>query len=126
MPSSTVKKRGLDDFFLPVSHKRARVDSIGDEEAHTRAEVNSSRHSSYPFPVPYLPSNIYDHISELPAVEGREIHDQPDLDLLYFQPYIPKSIERDLFEFLRRELFYYRVQYTIKRGTTETQINTPR
>ena len=48
------------------------------------------------------------------------------LDLLYFKPYIPKSISRELFEFLRSELFFYRVKYTIKRGPTETLINTPR
>lgn len=126
MPPSTAKKRGLGDFFLPVSYKRARVDSIGDEESLARAKVNFSRHSSYPFPVPYLPSNIYDGLSDVPGVEGREIRGQADLDLLYFQNYIPQSVERALFEFLRRELFYYRVQYKIKRGTTETLINTPR
>ena len=58
--------------------------------------------------------------------EGKAINDQLDLDLLYFQPYIPKDIERDLFKFLRQELFFYRVKYKIKRGPVETQINTPR
>ena len=54
------------------------------------------------------------------------INDQLDLDLLYFQPYIPKDIERDLFKFLRQNLFFYHVKYKIKRGPVETQINTPR
>jgi len=45
---------------------------------------------------------------------------------LYFQPYIPKEIEKALFEFLRQELFFYRVKYKIKRGPVETDINTPR
>jgi alkylated DNA repair dioxygenase AlkB len=45
---------------------------------------------------------------------------------LYFQPFIPKSIERELFHFLRSELFFYRVRYTIKRFGKETVINTPR
>ena len=54
------------------------------------------------------------------------IDDQLDLDLLYFQPYVSKDIERDLFKFLRQSLFFYRVKYMIKRGTFETQINTPR
>lgn len=62
----------------------------------------------------------------MPAAEGKCINDQPELDLLYSKPYIPASIEGSLFKFLRRSLFFYRVQYSIKRGTFETQINTPR
>jgi alkylated DNA repair dioxygenase AlkB len=54
------------------------------------------------------------------------INDQLDLDLLYFQPYVAKDIEKEIFQFLRQELFFYRVKYTIKRGPIETQINTPR
>lgn len=133
MPSSIIQKRKLDSFFPPVSSKKLRVgDGVdngadnGDQEVVTTANSNFSRHANYPFPLPYLPSEIYEYLPELPATEGREIHDQPDLDLVYFQPYIPKGIERLLFEFLRRELFFYRVQYKIKRGSIETQINTPR
>lgn len=127
MTSSTIKKRGLDSFFSPVSQKKTRVGG-NDDQVNFVAPQHSetSRHSTYPFPIPYLPLDVHVHILELPAIKGREIHDQPDLDLLYFQPYIPRSIERVLFEFLRRELFFYRVQYKIKRGPTETQINTPR
>lgn len=126
MSSSTVQKRGLENFFSPVSQKKLRVGDNGDEEACATTTSNFSRHLNYPFPIPYLPSEVYDHLPELPAAEGREIRDQPDLDLLYFQPYIHKGIERVLFEFLRRELCFYRVQYKIKRGSTEAQINTPR
>lgn len=131
MPSSTVQKRGLDSFFSPVSSKKARVGDNsdhghGDQKIGATTNSDFSHHVNYPFPLPYLPSEIYDYLPDLPAAEGREIHDQPDLDLVYFQPYIPKGIERLLFEFLRRELFFYRVQYKIKRGSTETQINTPR
>ena len=57
---------------------------------------------------------------------GKAINHQPDLDILYFQPFIPHFIERDLFDFLRSELFFYRVTYTIKRFGKETQVNTPR
>lgn len=126
MPSSTVQKRGLDSFFSPVSQKKLRVGESRDQDVCAPTTSNFSRHADYPFPLPYLPSEIHDHLPHLPAAEGREIHDQPDLDLVYFQPYIPKGIERVLFEFLRRELFFYRVQYKIKRGSTEAQINTPR
>lgn len=54
------------------------------------------------------------------------MNDQPDLDLLYFEPYIPDYMSKDLFNFLRAELPFYRVQYSIKRGGIETQIRTPR
>ena len=119
-------KRKLDSFFAPTSEKRARV-----IDEHTITESDSistetSNYSTYPFPVPYLPAHILNQLAEVPASQGKEINDQLDLDLLYFQPYIPKNVEKELFEFLRGELFFYRVQYTIKRYGTETQINTPR
>lgn len=65
-------------------------------------------------------------ICSLPARAGREINDQPDLDLLYFEPYIPEYLAKDVFQFLRAELPFYRVEYKIKRGGIETQIRTPR
>jgi hypothetical protein len=55
----------------------------------------------------------------LVTAEGKAINNQPDLDLLYFRPFIPQSMEQALFEFLRSELFFYRVQYTIKRFGNE-------
>ncbi|MCJ1397345.1 hypothetical protein MMC11_000537 [Xylographa trunciseda] len=127
------KKRTLDSFFQSSSPKRVRL--VNDEhvpkveqtsEASVSADVPTSNHSTYPYSVPHFPSHLANALSEVPAADGKEINNQPDLDLLYFQPYIPKSTERDLFEFLRQELFFYRVQYKIKRGPTETQINTPR
>lgn len=57
---------------------------------------------------------------------GRAVNDQPDLDLLCFEPYVPGYLARDVFRFLRAELPFYRVKYTIKRGAVETNINTPR
>ena len=123
------KKRALDSFFAPTPQKKARPTE--DSPHATNHEVDScntetSNHPTYPYPVPHLPPHIIDQLAEVPASQGKEINDHPDLDLLYFQPYIPKSVERDLFDFLRRELFLYRVQYTIKRYGTETQIKTPR
>ncbi|MCJ1257461.1 hypothetical protein MMC24_005286 [Lignoscripta atroalba] len=124
------KKRTLDSFFQLSSPKRARVESNSTakltSDAETQSDVFRSDHSTYPYPIPQFPSYIANALSEVPATDGQEINDQPNLDLLYFQPYIPKIIEKDLFEFLRKELFFYRVQYKIKRGPTETQINTPR
>lgn len=65
-------------------------------------------------------------MSSLPATIGRVINDQPDLDLLYFEPYVPNYLAKDLFNFLRSNLPFYRVKYTIKRFGVETNINTPR
>ena len=108
-------KRTLDSFFVAPQAKKQRVST-----------ENASQHVTYPFPVPQLPSHISEALGFAPATEGKAINDQPDLDLLYFQPYVPKEIVKDLFEFLRAELFFYRVQYKIKRGPVETEINTPR
>lgn len=62
----------------------------------------------------------------MPSTIGKVINDQADLDLLYFQPYIPKHLERQLSEFLQSQLPFYCVEYKIKRGNIETQIRTPR
>ena len=115
----------LDSFFSPPPLKRQREDKL---DATTTEETFSetSKHSTYPWPLPHLPASITDTLAFSPADEGRVMNDQPDLDLVYYQPYVPKDIARPLFEFLRRELFFYRVKYMIKRGPTETQINTPR
>ncbi|KAI4211272.1 MAG: hypothetical protein LQ351_005956 [Letrouitia transgressa] len=125
MATGTSRKRSLTEFFSPVQ-KRACISPPVADEPSIPDEQTRSNHSTYPFPVPYFPSYISDQLLEVPASDGRAINDQPDLDLLYFQPYIPKAISKDLFNFLRTRLFFYRVQYKIKRGAIETQINTPR
>lgn len=117
------RPRTLDSFFTPPPTKRSRTTNAekGDETS-----TKTSTHPTYPFSVPHLPIEITEILNFAPAEEGKVINDKPDLDLLYFNPYIPKEISRDMFEFLRSELFFYRVKYTIKRGPTETLINTPR
>lgn len=119
------KKRALDNFFTPTSQKKARVDE-DPPQGFDYSSKDSSLHATYPYPVPHFPEEITNALASVPASEGKTINDQHDLDLLYFGPYIPFSIEGDLFNFLRRSLFFYRVQYMIKRGSLETQINTPR
>lgn len=120
----------LDAFFSPPPTKRSRVET--EHQAGTQPEAPGdlaryvSKHHTYPFAIPFLPPEISEILNFVPAAEGRVINDQPDLNLVYYEPYIPKEAQRDLFEFLRRELFFYRVKYMIKRGPTETQINTPR
>ena len=118
-------KRTLDNFFQPTTTKRARIDEPAIDQIESGQPP--SQHITYPFPISNFPTAIEQILdSDVPASPGREINDQPHLDLLYFQPFIPKSIEDAVFQFLRRELFFYRVRYKIKRGSIETDINTPR
>lgn len=110
------KKRTLDGFFQPSESKKPRLESS--EEA--------SNHKTYPYPIPHFPPHVIEGMGFAPAEEGKIMNDELDLDMLYFQPYIPKDLAKDVFKFLRQELFFYRVQYKIKRGAMETQVNTPR
>ncbi|KAF2210834.1 hypothetical protein CERZMDRAFT_113003 [Cercospora zeae-maydis SCOH1-5] len=123
--------RTLDSFFSPSPTKRTKVPNTIENEAQEdapRACVVPARseHATYPFPVPHLPSSLRELLNFVPAAEGQLIRDQPDLDLVHYTPFIPKDAQKDLFEFLRQELFFYRVKYNIKRGPVETAINTPR
>lgn len=121
------RPRTLDSFLGPPPTKKSRIEANTELDSVANAEpIKASKHTTYPFAIPHLPPEIKESLNFAPADEGRIINDQPDLDLVYYQPYIPKDIERTLFEFLRSELFFYRVKYTIKRGPVETQINTPR
>jgi hypothetical protein len=116
MATVNAKKRTLDAFFKSPQPKKSRISN----------DSPVSNYSTYPFPVLHLPSDINDTLGFSPEAEAQILNDQPHLDLLYFKPYIPKAISKDLFEFLRTELFFYRVRYTIKRFGVETLINTPR
>lgn len=139
------QKRGLENYFfsLSTSHpKKTRTTTVEEntspiisatESSNYQSSSSESHHFTYPFPIPYLPSSISSQLlsstssSVLP--EGKEIKDAPDLDLLYFHPFIPKNLAQFLFEFLRKELFFYRVKYKIKRrggGNIDTVVNTPR
>ncbi|KAF2023387.1 hypothetical protein EK21DRAFT_81072 [Setomelanomma holmii] len=111
-----MKRGALDTFFKPVAPKKLKYE----------ASVNTSKHASYPFSIPHLPAPFLEQLGFAPAEEGKLMTDQLDLDLVYYQPYIPDSIASGVFEFLRQELPFYRVQYTITRFGTPTQINTPR
>jgi len=114
---SSSKKRTLTSFFKPTELKKPRL---------TESEKPSSSHETYPFPVPQFPTLISDNLGFCPATEPEVLDMEPDLDLLYFKPYISKEIATDIFKFLREKLFFYRVVYNINRGSISTQINTPR
>ncbi|KAF9879121.1 DNA repair family protein [Colletotrichum karsti] len=115
-----MSKRTLDAFFAPKA-KKARKEEDGPAEP-----VRQSTHLNYPCPISELPSSLSKELSSLPARPGRDINDQPDLDLVYFEPYVPSYLAKDLFEFLRAELPFYRVEYDINRGGIKTHIRTPR
>lgn len=137
----TMSKRTLDTFFSSTP-KKPRVNAptplpnleatsedtpnIEDDQGSTSIPAEGTSHPTYPWAIPYLPAHISEEMELLVTAQGREMRNQPQLDLLYFQPFIPKSIARDFFEFLRSQLFFYRVRYTIKRYGKETVINTPR
>lgn len=122
-------KRTLDGFFSSTSKKpklaTASAAAVTDPCAST-PNLATTNHSTYAWPIPHLPPDIEAELEGQVTAQGKQINDQPHLDLVYFQPFVPKSIERELFEFLRSELFFYRVKYTIKRFGKETLINTPR
>lgn len=118
------KKRTLDAFFAPTSKRsRNEEENLGGQP---KEDAGCSEHQHYPHSIHNFPSSINKELSTLPTKTGRKINDQPDLDLIYFQPFIPSSVSRKLFEFLRAELPFYRVEYTIKRGGIETHVRTPR
>ncbi|TVY27743.1 Alpha-ketoglutarate-dependent dioxygenase alkB-like protein [Lachnellula hyalina] len=129
--AESTKKRTLDAFFKPPP-KKARVsdtnnlDIGGNSTIDKDEKVESSHHPTYPHPIQCFLKSIETELKSLPSTIGRVINDQADLDLLYFEPYIPKYLEREVFQFLRKELFFYRVEYKIKRGGIETDIRTPR
>ncbi|RGP76655.1 hypothetical protein FSPOR_86 [Fusarium sporotrichioides] len=120
------KKRTLDAFFSPTVKKtKTELGTITPNDL-IEEESTYSKHQFYPHPIKNLPTSLSKELATLPDQPGREINDQPDLDLLYFEPFITISVSRRLFEFLRAELPFYRVEYKIKRGGIETQIRTPR
>lgn len=113
-----MSKRIESFFAVDAGAKRPKYDADS---------LPTSHHATYPFPIRDLPSHIAKPLSNLAShTSPKTIDNKPQLDLLYFQPLIPSPLARDLFHFLRNELPFYRVQYTIRRGPTESQITTPR
>jgi alkylated DNA repair dioxygenase AlkB len=121
-----MSKRTLDGFFKAPPGKKARVDGQPSPNQEDQSSTAATAHPTYPWSIPHLPPHIASGIESLVTASGKEIKDQPHLDLIYFQPFIPKVIEHDVFDFLRSELFFYRVKYTIQRFGKQTEVNTPR
>ncbi|KAK4180377.1 putative alpha-ketoglutarate-dependent dioxygenase [Triangularia setosa] len=114
------QKRTIHSFFTP-DPKKQRTGTTDQDETPTY-----SAHNTYPFPIRNFSKSITKELASLPARPGKSINDQPELDLIYFEPFIPSYLAKDLFRFLRSELPFYRVEYTIKRFGVEAQILTPR
>ncbi|KAK4195187.1 putative alpha-ketoglutarate-dependent dioxygenase [Triangularia verruculosa] len=114
------QKGTIHSFFTP-DPKKQRTTTTNQDETPTY-----STHNTYPFPIRDLSPSITKELASLPARPGKPINDQPELDLVYFEPFIPSYLAKDLFRFLRSELPFYRVEYTVKRFGVETQIRTPR
>lgn len=147
-------KRTLDAFFRPSPNKKPKLGSNGEHTLISEPTTSNfdasgaglpdtsslpiddlllpstespSTHTSYAIPIPQLPAALSATLSiSTPAHSGKPIANAPDLDLLYFQPFLTRPVATALFTFLRASLPFYRVKYSIKRGPTETEINTPR
>ncbi|RDA91511.1 hypothetical protein CP533_4587 [Ophiocordyceps camponoti-saundersi (nom. inval.)] len=133
MPVS--RKRTLEAFFAPISKRSKAADNDDNDVDEVNPVFSSlsvklvpvySTHNNYPFPIRDLPASLSHGMASAPARPSRSINDQPDLDLLYFEPFIPSRISRALFDFLRAELPFYRVEYDINRSGVETHVRTPR
>ena len=118
-----MSKRTLEGFFAPAAKKVKH--STTETPISTFSGKNTS-HDTYPWSIPHLPPYLADEVELQVTAHGKLVNNQTHLDLLYFQPFIPKAVQHDFFEFLRSELFFYRVKYTIKRFGKDTTVNTPR
>lgn len=117
-----MSKRTLDGFFTPQNKKPKTLDTV----PVSPPSVSRSSHPAYPFSIPHLPPDVSAELELLVTAEGKTVNDQPHLDLLYFQPFIPRPTSSEYFKFLRAQLPFYRVVYSITRFGKETVINTPR
>jgi len=130
------RPRTLDAFFAPPPAKKQHIDPTPSEDGNTTTkppaalpeteEHPPSTHPPNPFPIPHLPPSLTDSLPSAPAASPQILNNPPDLDILYYKPYIPAPTAKTLFHHLRRSLPFYRVKYSIKRGTLETSVTTPR
>ncbi|KAK0891788.1 hypothetical protein LTR02_013814 [Friedmanniomyces endolithicus] len=130
------RPRTLDAFFAPPPAKKQHIDPSPSEDGNTTTnpplalpktdEQPSSTHPTYPFPIPHLPPSLTSSLHPTPATSPIVLNNHPDLDILYYKPYLPPRPATALFHHLRRSLPFYRVKYSIKRGAVETSVTTPR
>lgn len=116
-------KRTLDAYLVPKpvpttetssSSKRLKetMTTIETTTAHNSPNEESGTiqveaHSSYPFPIIAIDVDLYTALKEAtPDKTPKAINNQPNLDLLYYEPFIPKSAADEYFKFLRRGLLF--------------------
>ncbi|KAL5333118.1 hypothetical protein BJX70DRAFT_403879 [Aspergillus crustosus] len=119
-----MSKRTIESFYKAVTPPKPKKPKTDEDSTLTY-----TTHPSYPHPIANLPPSIAASLANITKNKDstpKRISDQPHLDLLYFHPLIPSPTARELFDFLRRELPFYRVKYSIRRGAQTTQISTPR
>ena len=121
-------KRTLDSFFISPAVKKTKVEVVTSPPSprYDASPTNFTKHATYPFPIADLPRELREEIELLVTSSGREIDKQPDLDLLYFQSFLPPPVAKAYFNHLRTHLPFYRVTYTTKKFGKELTINTPR
>ena len=139
--ASPTKKPRLtnEDSGLKIAPRAPTVDHDASSQAQPKSQetaqqdpldpcLPSSEHETYPWPVSGFPISVDGVLANITTAKKphRHLKDKPDLDVLYFQPFFPRDIAKEVFLHLRRELFFYRVEYTIKRDSFETKIKTPR
>ncbi|KAJ5979685.1 Oxoglutarate/iron-dependent dioxygenase [Penicillium waksmanii] len=125
-----MSKRTLDAFFKPPP-KRTKPDntSTTNEENNPSPPQSPDNHPTYPHSIAKLPTHLEKALSEAIETSNREgkiMNNQPDLDCVYFQPFLPRRTANELFRVLRAELPFYRVVYFAKRGGVDVEIKTPR
>ncbi|KAK0354084.1 hypothetical protein LTS02_008314 [Friedmanniomyces endolithicus] len=130
------RPRTLDAFFAPPPAKKQHIDPSPSEDgkpttnpplALLEAEQQpQSTHPTYPFPIPHLPHSLTSPLPSTPTTSPIVMNTHPDLDILYYKPYLPLTTAKTLFHHLRRSLPFYRVKYSIKRGALDTSVTTPR
>lgn len=115
-------------FSTPPLNQRNDEEKEAQQSSDTpsKPEQPATRHPNYPRPIGTLPPELLTKLHLAPSSPGKILNSNPDLDCLYYTPFLPPSLQTPLFRFFRTELPFYRVQYAIKRGNVETQINTPR
>lgn len=112
-------------YPFPIPQLPASIASaLGTTSTKNSTSTNNPDYSTTTTPLPL--STDHFPSPRCPASLGRPINDQPFLDLVYFEPFIPRPAANALFTFLRASLPFYRVRYHIKRGGIDTLINTPR
>ncbi|KAE9979805.1 hypothetical protein EG328_000652 [Venturia inaequalis] len=116
------KKRTLDAFFTP----KPQQNNNNKKPRLMESTEPPSNHPTYPFPLAQFPTHITEALASVPATKGNPMNNQPDLDLIWYQPFLPRNLANSIFEILRTNLFFYRVTYTIKRGNVNQLIHTPR